>query len=121
MQTAAERIRNLEEAYCEYHKDVYGIKARWIKFSSVEEGEKAMEALEAAGKEIWAQEELDRQAAVVRFEARITETIALGAGNRETALRWIHDAEGTQGDDEFLCYCVGIPYGYLKKVAQAAA
>lgn len=119
-QTTAERIQDLEQAYCEYHKDVHGVKARWIKFTSVEEGEAAMDALEATGKVIWAQEEEDRKAAAVRFEARVAETIATGAKDRETAMRWIHDAEGTQGDDEFLCYCLGLRYGYFK-VAQTAA
>jgi len=30
------------------------------------------------------------------------------------ALRWIHEAEGSNGDDEFLCYLMGLPYRYFK-------
>ena len=40
-----------------------------------------------------------------------------GARTREQALRWIHEAEGTQGDDEYLCFTVGLPYGYFRKAA----
>jgi hypothetical protein len=41
----------------------------------------------------------------------------MGAGNYETALRWIHEADGTDGDDEYLCYHNGLPYGFFKKAA----
>jgi hypothetical protein len=30
------------------------------------------------------------------------------------ALRWIHEAEGSDGDDEYLCFRSGVPYGYIK-------
>ena len=51
------------------------------------------------------------------FEARIGEMIALGAKTRETALRWIHEADGTGGDDEYLCYKNGLAYGYFRMAA----
>jgi hypothetical protein len=38
---------------------------------------------------------------------------ACGARDREMALRWIHEAEGSNGDDEFLCYLVGLPFRYF--------
>jgi hypothetical protein len=40
-----------------------------------------------------------------------------GAKTRDQALRWIHEAEGSNGDDEFLCYLTGLPYGYFRKAA----
>jgi hypothetical protein len=59
----------------------------------------------------------DEAAAVVRFSKRVQEVINMGAGNYETALRWIHEADGTDGDDEYLCYHNGLPYGFFKKAA----
>jgi hypothetical protein len=56
----------------------------------------------------------EEAAAVVRFEARVASIIELGARDRAMALRWIHEAEDTDGDDEYLCYRVGVPYGYIK-------
>lgn len=53
--------------------------------------------------------------AVVRFESRVQKIIDDGAKDRETALRWIHEAEGSHGEDDYLCYLVGIPYGYFNK------
>jgi hypothetical protein len=51
------------------------------------------------------------------FEKRVNDLIFSGARDRETALRWIHEAEGTMGDDEYLCYTLGLPYMYFRKVA----
>lgn len=70
------------------------------------------------GQRIAAQEaENDQQQAqaVVIFEQRVQKIIHDGAKDRNTALRWIHDAEGSNGDDDYLCYLVGIPYGYFNK------
>ena len=44
--------------------------------------------------------------AVVRFESRVQKIIDDGAKDRETALRWIHEAEGSHGEDDYLCYLV---------------
>lgn len=52
--------------------------------------------------------------AVQVFERRMELILRSGAHDREMALRWIHEAEETNGDDEYLCYVVGIPYGYFK-------
>lgn len=70
------------------------------------------------GQRIAAQEaERGNQEAVaaVIFEQRVQKIINDGAKDRNTALRWIHDAEGSNGDDDYLCYLVGIPYGYFNK------
>lgn len=56
----------------------------------------------------------EAQAAVI-FEQRVQKIINDGAKDRNTALRWIHEAEGSNGDDDYLCYLVGIPYGYFNK------
>jgi hypothetical protein len=61
----------------------------------------------------------EEAASVVRFEARVASIIELGAQNRAMALRWIHEAEDTDGDDEYLCYRVGVPYGYIKSEVNA--
>jgi hypothetical protein len=61
-----------------------------------------------------AQRLVNEDAAIQDFEARVAKIIALGARDRAMALRWIHEAEDTDGDDEYLCYRVGVPYGYIK-------
>ena len=66
--------------------------------------------------------EIEREAeeaeAIVRFEDRVKSLIETGAGDRETAIRWIRQAEDAEyGDMDFLCYTLGLPYGYFKEVA----
>jgi hypothetical protein len=41
----------------------------------------------------------------------------MGARNRETALKWIMDASNANGDWEYLCHELGLPYSYFKQVA----
>ncbi len=108
-------LEQLECIYSEMYKDVYGVKARWYRAESVEQARKDLDALEAAGIAQMEMEQVARKMAAVNFEKRVKETIALGAGDRATALKWIHDAEGTQGDDEYLCFTLGLGYGYFKK------
>jgi hypothetical protein len=52
--------------------------------------------------------------AMHEFEMRVQDLRRSGAKSREMALRWIHEAEETNGDDEYLCYTVGLPYGYFR-------
>ena len=63
------------------------------------------------------QRKLDEAAAVERFENQVKAFIETGAKDRETAIRWFHEAEETNGDPEYLCYCLGLPYGYFKVAA----
>jgi hypothetical protein len=105
-------LEELESIYCDMHKDVYGVKARWYKAESVEQ---ARADLDRLGKELEAQMEQDKkfqQEAIAAFEE-----LARSYGGVETAKRWQHQAYGTDGDDEYLAYRLGLPYGYFKKVA----
>ena len=81
--------------------------------------EREMEVLQFVIQRNEAQRLVNEDAAIQDFEARIAKIIALGARDRAMALRWIHEAEGSDGDDEYLCYCVGVPYGYIKSEAAA--
>ena len=66
-------------------------------------------------------EEADREVreaeAVVKFEQHVTNTICMGAKDRTTALRWIMDASNANGDWEYLCYELGLPYHYFREAA----
>lgn len=107
-------LEELECIYCELHKDVYGVKARWYRAESVEQARKDVDSLQAHGEAVWAEEKVREEAAVKAVELRIVELVEMGAGDRETAVRWLHDAEGTRGDADELCYALGVPYRYFK-------
>lgn len=51
--------------------------------------------------------------AAIAVEEHIKFLIATGAGDRATAIRWMHQAERTNGDNESLCYKLGLKFGYF--------
>lgn len=117
-----EEMSDLEQAQCTYwdiYKDAYGVRPRGVDTSTWTLAVFGAE-FELLG-EIIKQENTARQLAqheaAHAFEMRILSILACGAKDREMALRWIHEAEGSQGDDEFLCYLVGLPYQYFRKPA----
>jgi len=117
-----EEMSVLEQMQCQYwdmYKDAYGVRPRGIDTSSWTEADFEAE-FEVLGREIErediAREESQTEAAK-RFEAQIDSLIAAGAVSREAALKWIHEAEGSDGDDEYLCFLLGLRYGYFRKAA----
>lgn len=110
----------LEQAastYWDFYKEAYGVRPRWIDTTSwtLEQFEAEFESLAQTCKENAAIEDAKEAEAVVRFEARIVDLIAIGAKDRTMAIRWIAEAEGASSDMEYLCFCLGLPYRYLKE------
>ena len=117
-----DELSQLEQAqsiYWDMHKDAYGVRPRCIDTSAwtIEDFEAEFVIL---GQAIDAEEKVRvaaEQNAIFSFEKRVDDLIYSGAKDRATAIRWIHEAEDTHGDDEYLCYTLGLPYQYFRKVA----
>ena len=102
-------LEQLETTYCEMHKGVYGVKARWYRAESVDEARRDIELLQKAlDREIQREAEA-QQAAVAKFEALVQ------SYGFERAKRWQHDACGTDGNDERLCWELGMPLDYFSR------
>lgn len=120
--TSWEDMTELEQAqatYWDMYKDAYGVRPRGVDTSTwtVEDFRNEFEYL---GSVIDAAEKDRKEAetsAVEAFERRVFELLRTGAKDKEMAMRWIHEAEGSNGDDEYLCYLVGLPYQYFRKAA----
>ena len=115
-------MTHLEEMgalYWDMYKDAYGVRPRGIDTSSWTEEDFSKEFQHLSSvierEEAWRVEK--ERAAVNSFERRVQGLISLGADDRETALRWIHEADRSNGDNEYLCYLNGLPYGYFNKNA----
>ena len=120
--TTWEQMSDLEQAQCIYwdmYKDAHGVRPRGIDTSTWTEYAFQVEfehlALIIQANDIQRQEA--EKEAVDKFEQHVTNTICMGARDRETALRWIMDASNANGDWEYLCYDLGLPYHYFRKVA----
>jgi hypothetical protein len=111
------RKEQLECVFWDTYKDAHGFRPRHVGIGDMSEAELEAE-LEYLSKVIEQNAEFEREAearAVVEFEKLVAETVAIGAADRETALRWIMDASICNGDWEFLCYEHGLPYHYFAK------
>ena len=116
-----EEMTTLEQYACQFwdmYKDAYGVRPRGIDTSAWTEADFLKEFgylnLVIEREEIARKEREER--AAHDFEMRMLGLLQSGAKDREMALRWVHEAEGSDGDDEYLCYLVGLPYGYFRKV-----
>ena len=115
-----EEMSTLEQYACTYwdmYKDAYGVRPRGIDTTGWTEAQFEAEfvllgeSIDANYKDQLAREEV----ASHDFEMRVLNLLQTGAQDREMALRWIHEAEGSDGDDEYLCYLLGLPYRYFAK------
>ena len=113
-----EEMTTLEQYACQFwdmYKDAYGVRPRGIDTSSWSESDFEAEfvslsrTIDAEYKDQLAREEV----AMHDFEMRMLGLLQTGAKDRAMAMRWIHEAEGTGGDDEYLCYTLGLPYRYF--------
>ena len=117
-----EEMTTLEQYACQFwdmYKDAYGVRPRGVDTSNWDKA--TFEAEFNYLQDLIAKNEQERkiseQEAAHDFEMRVLSLLQTGAKDREMALRWIHEAEGSNGDNEFLCYLVGLPYGYFRKAA----
>ena len=120
--TSWEDMTPLEQYACTYwdmYKDAFGIRPRGIDTSSWTEADYVAEFKQLG--EIIDREEIARKAAeainLEKFERRVAELISIGAKDYGMAMRWIHEAEDTQGDNDYLAWTLGLPYQYFRKAA----
>jgi hypothetical protein len=115
-----EEMSTLEQYACQFwdmYKDAYNVRPRGIDTSSWTEAQFEAEfvslskTIESNYKDQLAQEEV----AMHEFEMRMQDLLLSGAKDREMAMRWVHEAEGSNGDDEYLCFLLGLPYRYFIK------
>lgn len=107
-----EHREELIQAYWDLYKDVHGFRPRWLDFSRMTD-EQLIELFDHLRESALAEDELNRmrvQEAVKQFE----KVVEQAKGNTQDAIRWMHDAHGTGGDDAYLEYSLGLPYGYFK-------
>lgn len=113
-----EEMSVLEQMACQYwdmYKDAYGVRPRGIDTSAWTEADFEQEFASLGS--VIEREEADRKVAEDKamhdFEMRMQTLMMTGARDRATAMRWIHEAEGSNGDDEYLCFLLGLPYRYF--------
>ena len=116
-------VEQLQNTWSDFYKDVHGFRPR---FASTEQwnSEKwlqgQLDSLTVEAKVVFAAEAAAEQQAIVKFEAKVTVTIAAGAKDRATAVRWLMAAENDEyvnNDADYFCYLNNLPYGYFREAA----
>ena len=104
----------LETDVYEMHKEAYGVKGRHYNFSEMSDDDlkKEFEHLAEVAKREREIEKRYEEEAYKKFENNITKTIELGAGDRETAIKWILEGEGLDKEQDagYICYSLGLGY-----------
>ena len=115
-----EDMSPLDQAQCQFwdmYKDAYGFRPRGIDTSTwtLEQFEEEFVILGQAIEREETARKASEAEAIEKFEKHVTNTICMGAGDRATALRWIMEASSANGDWEYMCYDLGLPYRYFAK------
>ena len=110
----------LEQAACDFsdfYKEAMGFRPRHVDTSSwtLEDFNREFEVLTCICKENAAIRAAAEVKAIEHLENRIKSLLRIGAKDRAMAIRWIAEAEECGGDMEYLCFLVGVPYGYFKE------
>jgi hypothetical protein len=119
-----EEMSTLEQYACQFwdmYKDAYGVRPRGIDTSTWIEAdfEREFVYLSSTIESNYKDQLASEAKAIERFEAQVQSFIESGAKDRATAIRWFHEAEGSNGDDEYLCFLLGLPYRYFVVDTQA--
>lgn len=101
--------------FWDFYKEVHGFRPRHIDTSSwnLSDFDREFKLLEADAVEKRKWEEAHEAKCADKFERRMLSLLECGAKDREMALRWIHEAEGSNGDTSYLCFLLGLPYNYF--------
>lgn len=113
-----DELSELEQCACIYSdmsKDAYGFRSRLV-FDTVEEYKAEFDRFAKIIEENEKERKQAEAEAIVRFEDRVANLMHDGT-NRERVIAWLMDAEGADGDEEYMCFLCGLPYGYFRKVA----
>lgn len=115
---AWEELTELEQLACEfsdYYKSAHGFRPRHVDTTGWTVEDYQREFVELG--RICAENEKQRQASEARaahdFEIRVQGLLMSGARDRRMAIRWIAEAEGAENDPDYLCYLLGLDYGYF--------
>lgn len=113
--TIAELKDDLYGYISDASKDAQGFRTR-MDISGMTIEELMVEADYWEGRVIEAieDERAHEKEAVAEFEQLVADTINMGAGDRETAIRWLKSSdEWYENDESYFEYSWGLPYGYI--------
>ena len=116
--TSWEELTELEQAqatFWDMYKDAHGFRPRHIDTSTwtLEQFDREFEELAEVMRANDIAKGIEEAIAIEKFERRVAELMSTGAKDSAMAMRWIHEAEETNGDNDYLAWTLGLPYRYF--------
>ena len=114
-------LEQAQATFWDAYKDAHGFRPRHIDTSTwtLEQFDRELEELCEIMKANDIAQKIDEALAIEKFERRIAELISMGAKDEDMAMRWIHESEQTNGDNDYLAWSLGLPYRYFAKKVMA--
>jgi hypothetical protein len=115
-----------EDTVSDLHKDAYGFRPRanfwsaWAAFNG-DQKQALWDSMLGTMERNCELERESQKAAEHDFQCRIAGLQHLGAQDFDMALRWLHDAYDSRGDDEYLEFRLGLRFGYIQEARASAA
>jgi len=113
-----------DDTVSDLHKDAYGFRPKrnfwsaWAAFNGDQKQAVWDDLCDTAERAMEYQRAREARA-VENFEQTVASLMATGARDAGMAMRWLHEAHDTNGDDGYLEYCLGLPYGYIARSREA--
>ena len=108
-----------EQIVSDLHKDAYGFRPGedfWLRWDVMtdDQRQRVWDDLLDTARDRALEEHQEHLRAEAQVEKDIAFMMSTVAGcTREDAVRFLHDQHDTNGDREYLEYCLGVRYGYL--------
>jgi hypothetical protein len=115
--TTMTRKEELSGIYWDAYKDAHGVRPRGIDTSKWTEDQfmLALDDLQRIIDDSESERKEDEARAIVKFEDSVLNLMHTGT-NRARVIAWLMQEAGAEGDSEYFCFRVGLPYGYLTRV-----
>jgi len=111
-----DQLQEAQNTYWDFYKEAYGVRPRASNTQNwtLQDFDKEFETLAEVCRLNAVHRAQAEAEATDRFERTVLTLLESGARDRAMALRWLHEANDTQGDASYLEYLLGLPYQYLR-------
>lgn len=120
-----------ENLFSDLHKEAYGCRPTswaWAEWREASPSQKQVlwDELCEAHERVIEEEKARHEEAVKDFESRVADLMAIGARDRETAIRWLVESLNLSEIDKmygssYICFELGLPYSMSSTFEQIAS
>lgn len=112
------------DSFSDLYKDSYGFRPsagfyEWLSEASADELQAKWDYLIRVIDANFNEQERQQAEALEDLNRRMAQIMTVNRVSMATAIRWMHDAYDTNGDNEYLDYKLGVKYGTVNGLLQS--